>query len=47
MTKTLVVKSKVKEFIQCIDSNYPITSGNSEDALKVMRLIERIYAEGR
>jgi len=46
MTKTLVVKSKVKEFIQCIDSNFPITSGTSADSLKVIRLIERIYAEG-
>jgi 1,5-anhydro-D-fructose reductase (1,5-anhydro-D-mannitol-forming) len=39
-------QEEVKEFIQCIDSNSPITSGNSADSLKVMRLIEKIYAEG-
>jgi len=39
-------QEEVEEFIQCIDSNSPITSGNSEDALRVMRLIEKIYAEG-
>jgi len=39
-------EKEVGEFIQCIDSKSPITSGNSEDALKVMRLIEKIYASG-
>jgi predicted dehydrogenase len=39
-------REEVEEFIQCIDSNSPIISGTSEDALKVIRLIERIYAEG-
>jgi len=39
-------QEEVKEFIQCIDSNSPITSGNSTDSLKVTRLIEKIYAEG-
>ena len=39
-------QEEVEEFIQCIDSNSPITSGNSQDALKVMQLIEKIYAEG-
>jgi predicted dehydrogenase len=39
-------QDEVEEFIKCIDSNSPITSGNSADSLKVMRLIEKIYAEG-
>ena len=39
-------QEEVEEFIQCINSNSPIISGNSEDALKVIRLIEKIYAEG-
>ena len=37
---------EVETFVQCIDSNSPVTSGNSEDALKVMGLIEKIYASG-
>ena len=36
-------QDEVKVFIQCIDSNSPITTGGSEDAMKVMRLVERIY----
>ena len=39
-------ENEVRAFIECIDSNCAITSGNSEDALKVMRLVERIYASG-
>lgn len=39
-------QQEVEAFIQCIDSNSPITSGNSRDALKVMRLVEKIYSEG-
>ncbi|MFO7997094.1 MAG: Gfo/Idh/MocA family oxidoreductase [Dehalococcoidia bacterium] len=39
-------QEEVKDFIQCIASDLPVTSGNSADSLKVMRLIERIYAEG-
>jgi len=39
-------QEEVEEFIHRINSNSPIISGNSADALKVMRLIERIYAEG-
>jgi 1,5-anhydro-D-fructose reductase (1,5-anhydro-D-mannitol-forming) len=40
-------QEEVEEFIHCIESNSPITSGNSADSLKVIRLIERIYVEGR
>jgi len=39
-------REEVKEFVRCIDSDSPITSGNSTDSLKVMQLIEKIYAEG-
>ncbi|MCL0036160.1 Gfo/Idh/MocA family oxidoreductase [Dehalococcoidia bacterium] len=39
-------EDEVRAFIECIDGKSPITTGNSEDALKVMRLVERIYAEG-
>lgn len=39
-------EEEIKAFIQCIDSKSPITTGNSEDALKVMRLVEKIYASG-
>lgn len=38
-------EEEVREFIKCLDSGSPITTGNSADALKVMRLIERIYGE--
>jgi len=37
-------QEEVEAFIQCIDSKSPITMGSSEDALKVMKLIEKIYA---
>lgn len=40
-------QEEVEEFIRCIDCNLPIASGNSADSLKVIRLIERIYEEGR
>lgn len=40
-------REEVEEFIRCIDSNSPVNSGNSADSLKVVRLIEKIYAEGR
>ncbi len=38
---------EMEEFFQCVDSNAPINSGNSSDAMKVMKLIEMIYADGR
>lgn len=37
-------EEEVKAFIQSIDNNTP--RGDSQDALKVMRLIEKIYAQG-
>jgi 1,5-anhydro-D-fructose reductase (1,5-anhydro-D-mannitol-forming) len=39
-------EQEVKAFIKAVDENLPITTGNSQDALKVMTLIERIYKEG-
>ena len=38
-------EEEVKAFLDCIDSDSPVTTGNGQDALKVMRLVERIYAE--
>ncbi len=40
-------EEEVKAFIKCIDFKSPIPIGNSEDALKVMRLVERIYDSDR
>jgi predicted dehydrogenase len=39
-------QEEIRDFIQCIDSDSPIMSGNSTDSLRVIKLIERIYAEG-
>jgi predicted dehydrogenase len=38
---------EIKEFVSAIRENKPIHSGNSEDALKVMQLIEQVYLKGR
>ena len=37
-------KSEVIEFFSAIKSKRPITSGNSMDALKLMRIVDRIYS---
>jgi 1,5-anhydro-D-fructose reductase (1,5-anhydro-D-mannitol-forming) len=39
-------EEEVKAFIQCINSDSPVTTANSEDSLKVLRLVEKIYASG-
>ena len=39
-------EDEVTAFIQSVDSKSAITSGNLEDTLKVMRLVEKIYASG-
>jgi len=36
---------ELKEFVEAIENNEPISFGKSEDALRVMRLIENIYHE--
>jgi predicted dehydrogenase len=36
---------EVEEFIKCIDQNIPITKSSSEDALKVMEIIEKAYTD--
>lgn len=38
---------EIQEFVEAIKTQKPITSGNSQDALKVMQLIEQIYRQGR
>jgi predicted dehydrogenase len=39
-------EQEVKWFIQAIDKNLPIVAGSSQDALRVIRLIEKIYRVG-
>jgi predicted dehydrogenase len=36
---------EVDEFIKCIDQNIPISNSSSEDALKVMEIIEKAYTD--
>lgn len=36
---------EVDEFIKCIDQNIPISNSSSEDALKVMEIIEKAYSD--
>ncbi len=38
---------EIDDFARCIRSDEPVTDGNSHDALRVMELIEMIYAESR
>lgn len=38
--------SEVSDFIRCIDNDKSIGTGNSQDALKVLQLVERIYQNG-
>lgn len=40
-------KLEVDEFVQCIKKNKPVENGTSSDALRVMKLIENIYANSR
>jgi predicted dehydrogenase len=35
---------EVKEFFHCIESDSPILTGNTDNALKVIDLVERVYA---
>ena len=39
-------KEEVRLFLEHIDDNSPVTSGNSRDSLKTIRLVEKIYASG-
>lgn len=39
-------EQEVKAFIEAIEKNLPITTGSSNDALRVMTLIEKIYKGG-
>ena len=36
---------EVDEFVKCIDTNSPVTLSSSEDALKVMEIIEKAYQD--
>jgi len=36
---------EVEEFIKCIDQRIPVTSSSSEDALKVVEIIEKAYRD--
>ena len=36
---------EVEEFVKCIDRDIPITKSSSEDALRVMEIIEKAYAD--
>lgn len=40
-------RDETEYFLDCIRENRPITNGNSDDALKVMRVIDRVYREER
>ncbi|MGF1448123.1 MAG: Gfo/Idh/MocA family protein [Opitutales bacterium] len=37
--------SEVNAFFDAIESSHPVQAGNSADALKLMRLVDRIYAQ--
>ena len=39
--------SEIEYFFRCIDNNSDIEIGNSNDALRLMRIIDSIYAEGK
>jgi len=38
---------EVSEFVKCIDENIPVGNSNSEDALRVMEIIEKAYENAR
>jgi predicted dehydrogenase len=40
-------QSEIDHFFDCIGRNTPVRHGNSRDALRVMQLIDRIYAVGK
>jgi len=37
--------SEISEFVDCIQNNKPVIDGSSEDALKVMELVDKIYQD--
>jgi len=37
--------SEVSDFVDCIQNDKPVTNSSSEDALKIMELIDRIYQD--
>lgn len=39
-------KSEIDLFLDAVEGNSPVTLGGSADALRVMRLIDRIYSQG-
>ena len=40
-------QSEIDHFFECIESGQPIQYGNSGDALAVMKMIDRIYSDGK
>ena len=40
-------RNEIDHFFNCIESGKPIQYGNSEDAYKIMWLIDAIYEEGK
>ena len=38
--------SETKHFFDCIEKNMPIQCGTSQDALKLMRLVDKVYQNG-
>jgi len=40
-------QSEIDHFFDCIDRDTPVRYGNSQDALRVMRLIDRVYVVGK
>ena len=39
-------QSETEHFFDCVEADTSVKYGNSQDALNVMRMIDRIYAEG-
>ena len=40
-------QSEIDHFLDCIEHDVPVRYGNSQDAMRVMQLIDRVYAEGK
>ena len=40
-------KDEIEEFVRCIKEDKPVEVGNTQDALKLMTLIEKIYEDGK
>jgi predicted dehydrogenase len=38
---------EVEEFVRCIDQDLPVTNSNSEDALRVMEIVDKAYRDDR